>query len=299
VRRIVAENIPMNNAYQIPSYIKEYRNTLFLTQNLDTDSDFFSLPYTSNPIAVSGVSFNMAVEKNVVDKIIQRVSETSDYDEFKTAIDSLGVKYQKLFLENALDSTVMTEKVNMALKYFKGLYSPEKDYYRIGDLSFEKKDGKWVDAPIRITRTVIDAPNPYGISGEFNPRENAFWIRIIKEKDRDARKNLPGKECKNYSEEDLAYLCANVGVPYNTETTENLSKEKVWDLLASYKKFRSMFKETDPVEKLRAGYFFIALLEGKKPAMCKLIFDFLKSKGLLDENSNRPKGYRGTIKKGL
>jgi len=299
VRRIVAENIPMYNAYHIPSYIKEYKNILFLTENLNTDSDFFSISYTSNPIAINKLSFNDAVEKNLVDKIIERVTSASNYDEFKAAMNALGIKYQKLFLENALDATITTDKVNMTLEYFKGLYTPEKDYYRIDDFSYEKKDGKWVEAPIRITRTALNAPNPYGISGEFNPRENAFWIRIIKEKEKDARKNLPGKECKNYSEEDLAYICANIGVPYNTETTENLSREEVWDRLGSYKKFQAMFKEDDPIEKLRSGYFFIALLEGKKPAMCKRIFDFLKSKGLLDENSNRPKGYRGTIKKGL
>ena len=90
-----------------------------------------------------------------------------------------------------------------------------------------------------------------------------------------------------------------MGIPYNTERTEDLTREKVWELLGTYKKFRAMFKEDEPIERLRAAYFYIAMLEGKKPKMCKLIFDFLKSKGLLDENSNRPKGYRGTVKKGM
>jgi hypothetical protein len=299
IRKVIAENIPMNNAYRFGSYIKEFKSILFLTENLNTDSDIFSLSYTQNPVGVSALSFNEAVEKNIVDKVAAEVYNATSYDEFKTAMDALGIKYHQMFLRAALQSPVATEKVEMTLEYFKGSYSPEKDYYRIGDFSYELKGGKWEEAPLRITRTKIDTPNPFGITGEFNPKEKIFWVRIIKKTEKDSRRNPPGKECKNYSEEELAYMCTNMGVPYNTERTEHLTAEKVWELLGTYKKFRAMFKEDDPIERLRAAYFYIAMLEGKKPAMCKLIYDFLKSKGLLDENSNRPKGYRGTVKKGV
>jgi hypothetical protein len=69
--------------------------------------------------------------------------------------------------------------------------------------------------------------------------------------------------------------------------------------LSKFPAYRARFRRTDPVEKLRAAYYFIALVKEKKKTMCRLIMDFLDSKQLLNKESTRVSGYKGTTKKGL
>lgn len=298
LRKIIAENHVVMNAYGFPSYIKENNDTIFLTENLNTDNDYLSASYTEYPVAINKNNFSTSVEKVIINKLLKTIKDTKSYHEFSDAMQILDVRYQRIFLEQALTSPE-TEKIKMVLTFFKGKYDDKKDYYAIGDDAFEYKDGKWEETDLRVAKSDITAPNPYGIVGEYNPETKNFWIKFLPKGEKtDTRTKEPGKECKNFNEIDLAMICVNMQIPYDTSATENMTKDQIWKILQEqYPKYHANFQYSDTVERLRSAYFFITQ-KGKRPFLCTAIHNFLKERGLSDEHSSRLPGY-GAKKKTL
>lgn len=260
IRKIITENIPIQNPNGFPSYLREQNDLLFLVDSLSVGSDFEALTYTQYPVALDGETFDDILDQMYVPEMIKKLSEATNQDEFNLIMNMLPLEVQDLFFQQENDPAYDNEEVE---EHFKITRSFNTKFFE----SKRQKQAEVEAIPLETEERVNALPfNIYGIinkAGNFS----------LKRKPTEEMKKPRGFACSSYKIPDLIKIINQFKVPYGDEVfigtikakerinLRDITEEELEDVINSDRPTQKMISSlelTDFDDKKRVVYFFNA-----------------------------------------
>jgi len=126
LRKIINYNIPINNKYNIQSYLREENNIYFLVDSITSEDNYMSTYYNKNLIINQDTVYNdilTDIETMQLPKFIENIFDTEDSSVIYKIIDKLDIELKEMLLEYSFISKEMglTNKIfqrDKILEYF-------------------------------------------------------------------------------------------------------------------------------------------------------------------------------------
>ena len=281
IRKIIMENIPIQNPNGFLSYLREQNDFLFLVDSLSVGSDFQALTYTQFPIALDGESFDESLEDMYVPEMIKKLSQSTTQDEFNTFMNLLPVQVQDMFFEQERDP--MYNEVDDVDERTKMIRSFNQNFFE----SRREKQAQVEAIPVETLERVNALP--FNIYGLIN-KDGKF---LLKRKATEEMKKPRGFACSSYKIPDLIKIINDFKVPFGNEvyigTTKakerinlrDISEDDLDEIITSDRPTEKIIQNlnlTDFEDKKRVVYFFNAKNVKER---CEPLKEWFRSQGAL------------------
>jgi hypothetical protein len=258
--QIIRYNIPIINAYNIESFLREDHNEYYLVDNVVLPNQHIELgTYCQYPF----ITENRSLEETIQQKVyrhqlatVQQIQKAESEEQVKELLETLPLELQEIFLEMTWIHSGKN-RGNGLSEWIQNIYQPyirETDQHPVVSTllqprmrCFVPREKKWrdcvLDEPAEETVVAVDAENnPYGYYGIIE--EDRFCIRDMTQAlsedgtKIDKRKIKTGSNCLEvgFNKPKLAEICMhlNLSVPENelhpnprSEFMKNRSGQKV------------------------------------------------------------------------
>ena len=258
LRNFINKNIQITNKFGFISYLREQNNIFFLIDSLLIYSnDMETLYYTKNPIIKTQNNFTEILKNLEYDmsspqiKIVKNCCKLQDIEELRKNIYQLSIEGQILFIESSILSKKLQLKENTIVR--DNILQIYKNYYKKIDDTFVLfldnnnirclgDDNVWKRCnndylqklnDIKNNRDENIKNNKYGYYGLYNINNNEFCLtKVQNEKvNKDKRKRITGRRCKNWSKHDIIpIIINNINLEIPTDIDMKNKKEKILKL---------------------------------------------------------------------
>ena len=236
LRNIINKNVQIFNRFGFVSYLREQNDIFFLIDSLLIYSnDIDTLYYTENPIIKTRNNFKDILKNLEYDisspqiKIVKNCCKSQDIKELRNYIYQLTPEGQILFIESSILSKKIGLKSNILvrdniLKIYKNYYIKIDDKIIIfldnnnirclgNNNIWTKCDYKYIQKLNYIINNQIEniKNNKYGYYGLYNINNNEFCLTKVQNEqvNKDKRKRITGRRCKNWSKQDIIPIIIN------------------------------------------------------------------------------------------
>ncbi len=265
LEHIISHNVRIYNKYGFVSYMREENNIYFLTDDITTQNNMFSVYYTQTPnIKATSKLFDDILhdmETQSYSIVVEKIFEVEREEELLYLVNRLSDEAKEILLEGCLSSIVKNTTKNTTtrdriLKLFNDYYHKIDGVY-VSTLLYQKDDvircfenDIWQNCTEKYTSRVENIrenivkkleTNEYGYYGLYNPKAKKFCIRDVSSIENvnigDKRKKQVGSVCETWKKPLLARLTAvkfKINPPSEaevnkldlTEIQEELNKSK-------------------------------------------------------------------------
>lgn len=190
---MIVEKTSITNKFGFVSYLEEYKNVYFITDNINSKGNITYKYYTQNPIIYNKETFLTVINKTYVEtlpKIIREIDTIQTKDDVIIVINRLPMNVQEYILETSIlaeDRNINRNRNarGLMLDYFKDFYTKFNGtwvsyllYEESGVLRCVDSNGVWVNCTDerysqhidQMLKTIRDRleKNPVGYYGQVN-----------------------------------------------------------------------------------------------------------------------------------
>lgn len=202
LRVMINSNYVIINKYGLYSYLREENNVYFLVNNMTTESDYYSKYYTEYPhlSVIYDTDNAKAYIRSSLPKIISKICNSKNKEEFSLLIKSVPLQIREYFLEAAIsakEQNIHKDLIEYVLSYFEPYIKKYKSTWISTLLKEEKSEnvekiwkcldkGVWSECDDMIETFILKneketkeekkKDNPYGLIGKYNPANDSFCI---------------------------------------------------------------------------------------------------------------------------
>jgi superfamily II DNA or RNA helicase len=312
---IISHNVRIYNKYGFVSYIREENNIYFLTDDITTQNNLFSVYYTHTPnVKASSKLFKDIlhdVEAQSYSAVVEKIFEVEHEEELLYLVNRLSEDVREILLEGCLLSVVRGETKNTItrdriLKLFNGNYYKIDEVY-VSTLLYQKEGvlrclekDMWRTCTEEYMSRVENIheievkkleTNEYGYYGLYNPRAKKFCIRDVSRAEniniKDRRKKQVGSVCETWKRSSLIRLAAvkfRINPPPDA-SVNNFSTEEINKAILQSKYAEEVISECNKdkidIEDIRRILYWSEI---SRTEMCEKIRVWFEKKGLLSED---------------
>jgi hypothetical protein len=318
IRKLIAENIVLTNAYGFGCYLREKNNILFLTENLSIGSDFLCASYTRYPIGVKKSSLSEAIDNEIVIKRLlpnlRRVQSQEDADKI---LPFFPVNWQQKLIEKSLQNPTHNLS-HFVIDYFR------RSRTIISEASYKLKDkmyvydpskNEWTETEIIMNVEIPDRTcNDSGYVGLEDPDKRGvkgfkIWnVRKVKEAIESGKTKTAGtgEQCSSFKNPPKGVLLTLIGAeltPKQKQYIEQIlsqhrrftgprkdNKEILYDYLQKFNdKITNYYPKDSSYDWIEKGVVFNDMTSDEQ---CQLLYDTFSKTGFLFDNPQiKTEGY--------
>lgn len=243
LRELINKSHAIYNKYNLPSYIKESNNRLYLVDSLSVIGEISTDYYTEYPTIKKYSNYNDVMEPIYIESlppIIMQLCDSRTMEEVRELLSRLPQEVHEFLIE----ASILAEKLKidqsieireLLLEFFNSYYGEFDGVWVSWYLDEENPrclfDRTWADCPEGYTELIRARKqqaktdlenNPYGFYGQINTLTNDFCIRDVSE-DIPTKKTQQktGSRCRNWKKPRLIDLTVKkLKIPIPTEFPE-------------------------------------------------------------------------------
>jgi hypothetical protein len=305
LKDIVTNNEVMIDSFGFPLFVRMENTTLFLTQDISQQADFFSAYYSRCMIIDAKADYPSTLARLKNEYTLRMVLFMFQYPNY--VIEILG-SLDDLIKQEIVKAALLAQYLNKTqnvyarsqiLKYFRIYLTKVDDGYILNLLNqplfFNTKTLTWSPYKGEVTTLHQTDPNLFkseiGYYGMVNPAlKDQFCLKEIDKVDlqqgkRDLRKVKVGKKCSDYSHTTLVDIVANrMKLPIPETARGNYSNDlTTLQRIIKERNLTVLTKSDMGVEDLRRILYWKSEI---RTNLCIYIQDWLKKRNLIEVNEN-------------
>lgn len=305
LKDIVTNNEVMTDSFGFPLFVRMENTTLFLTQDISQQADFFSAYYSKCMIVDAKANYASTLARLKGEHIIRMILSMFQYPNYVIEImESLDDSVKQEIVKVALLAKYLDLKTNVyarsqILKYFRIHLTKIEDGYVLNllkePLFFNTRTLTWSPYNGEVTTLHRTDPNLYkseiGYYGMINPAlKDQFCLKEIDAVDlqqgkRDLRKVKVGKKCSDYNHTTLVDIVANrIKAPIPSAARKNFPNDLAsLQRLIKEKNLTALTRPDSSVEDLQRILYWKSDI---RTNLCIHIQNWLEKRNLIEFNEN-------------
>lgn len=201
LRKIIAENVPIENAYGFTCYLRENMNVYFLLEKMHFSSDLLCASYSKFPVGVGGQTLSDSIDSFVQKNFLKQLKDSTTQEEADDIIPKFPKNWQQKLIEQAL---LNAEDLisQFILVYFEDSIQSDTSYIFDDKLfSFNSGSKQWEvqDVPLEVVLPTKDLHGYVGLYKEFDSLDGFKIKKVLKGSEvTDTRKISTGENCMTF-----------------------------------------------------------------------------------------------------
>lgn len=254
LKLLIDNSIPIYNKYGFISYLKEYNNTYFIINNINTGDNILSVYYTQNPIVNINKNFMKMSNDLYIDHFNNTLLPKLLKDEDNDIINIISYDIQEIILESCILSNILKKQNHQ--KFVEKILNKYQHYINYIDqniiistflhqyngilrcLNLNTK--KWTNCDenlyieyfemVQTKKDKFKSNNNIPYYGRFYKKQFLIVDNVDKDivNNDDKRVQRTGKACKSWKKQDLIVIIYNLNINklYEKFKKNKLSKSK-------------------------------------------------------------------------
>lgn len=287
VNKIIAENIPVPNNYNLNCYMREKNDLLYLVDSISVVDDFSACFYAEYPVLNMGKTFEHILTVFTPNILIEKMIQTDNYEDFNDFYNSLPDQVQDDFitsLPNALQTQTTDSKILRFRNWLERVIEQQQEQQEEEQV-VEQVDESLPLYELQNEEQLIGASEYFGL---IVPSKKGLLFKIRQKQNKlelKTKKQPKGRECITWTTDSIIDVVLANQISYNSASISNLSEDE-FNVLINKPENKDVLKmiseKKDKIKTLddkKRVLFFMKVKNAREK--CKIIEDWLKENRLL------------------